>query len=131
MSRVMMGLGDFRFEVSTAAYQRLQRTQSFRWEVQDRLGRQGAAQFTGTGLQTVDLEGVIYPAFRGGLGQVERMRALAAKGEPLDLVDGTGRVWGPYAIVEVVETQQVFTDDGRPRRVDFSVKLQEYGEDQA
>ncbi|RJF82341.1 phage tail protein [Azospirillum cavernae] len=124
-----MGLGDFRFEIGTAAYQKLQRTQGFRWEKQDRIGRAPALQFTGPDLIAVELEGTIYTAFKGGLGQVLKMRELAAKGEPQDLVDGTGKVWGPYVILDVAETQSVFLADGRPRRIDFTVKLQEYGQD--
>lgn len=127
--RIMMGLGDFRFEVGTAAYQKLQRTQAFRWEKQDRIGRLPALQFTGPDLIALELEGTIYPAFRGGLGQVPKMRELAAKGDPLDLVDGTGKVWGRYAITDVSESQSAFLSDGRPRKIDFTLKLQEYGDD--
>ena len=127
--RSMMALGDFRFEVGTAAYQQLTRSQSYRWEKQDRIGRLPAMQFTGADLQAVDIKGVIYPAFRGGLGQVQAMRDMAGKGEPLDLVDGTGKVWGLYVILDVAEDQSVFLDDGRPRKIDFTLKLSEYGED--
>lgn len=127
----MLALGDFRFEIGTAAYQTLVRTQAYRWEKQDRIGRLPALQFVGADLQTVELDGVIYPAFRGGLGQVRAMRALAARGEPLDLVAGTGDVLGRWCIVEVSETGSVFLDDGRPRKIEFALKLQEYGEDEA
>lgn len=127
--RIMMALGDFRFEVGTAAYQQLSRSQSYRWEKQGRIGRLPAMQFTGADLQAVEMKGTIYPAFRGGLGQTQAMREMAGKGEPLDLVDGTGKVWGLYVILDVAEDQSVFLDDGRPRRVDFTLKLSEYGED--
>lgn len=129
-TRIMMALGDFRFEVGTAAYQRLRRAHAYDWSTQPRFGRLPAAQFIGPTLPTVELEGTIYPHFAGGLRQVDRMRALGEAGEPLDLVDGTGRVWGLWCILEVAETQTVFTVDGRPRRIDFSLRLQAYGEDE-
>ena len=51
-------------------------------------------------------------------------------GEPLQLVDGLGRVWGSWVIVEVGDTRSVLMDDGQPRRVGFEVKLKAYGEDE-
>lgn len=127
--RTMLALGDFRFEIGTAAYQRLRRARSYTWATQDRFGRLPAAQFTGAALPTIDLEGTIYPAFRGGLSQVEEMVALAAAGEPLELADGTGGVHGLWVILEVGDTHTVFTDDGRARKIDFSLRLKLYGED--
>lgn len=129
--RIMMGLGDFRFGLSTAAYQRLQRSTEYRWEEQARVGREPALQFIGRSLASVDLEGVIYPTFRGGLSQVDAMRDMAGMGEPLTLVDGTGKVWGEYCILGVGDAQTGFTDDGRARKIEFTVRLKEYGEDVA
>lgn len=125
----MMALGDFRFEINTAAYRRLERAATYRWEEQDRIGRQPAVQFVGSGLITINLEGTIYPTFRGGLGQIEEMRGIAAKGEPHLLIDGLGRVWGKWVIAEVRELQTVFTDDGRPRKIDFTLQIKQYGDD--
>ena len=130
-NRIMLALGDFRFEIGTAAYQSLQREHSYEWAVQDRLGRVGASQFTGRKPGTITLNGIIYPAFRGGLGQVQTMRDAAQNGEPLRLVSGTGKILGKWVITQVGETGKTFTDDGRPRRIDFTITLQEYGEDGA
>ncbi|TIM92331.1 MAG: phage tail protein, partial [Mesorhizobium sp.] len=43
----MMGLGPFRFSLSTAAYQALERSDEYRWVSQDRIGRHPAMQFVG------------------------------------------------------------------------------------
>ena len=93
MPEIMMALGDFRYALDTAAYDQLRRTDAYRWQGQDRLGRRPAQQFTGHGASTVELDGTIYPAFRGGLGQITAMREAADAGTPLEMVDGTGRVW--------------------------------------
>jgi len=130
-NRTMMALGDFRFQIDTAAFQRLRRVRTYSWTAQDRFGRYPAAQFTGPALPTLDLEGTIYPGFRGGMGQVDAMADMAALGEPLDLVDGTGGVHGLWVILEVGDTQTVFLDDGQPRKIDFTLRLQLYGEDTA
>ncbi len=131
MPLIMMALGRFRFGVDTAAYQQLQHSQSWRWKTQDRLGRKPAAQYLGPELAKVVLDGVIYPHFRGGLDQVSDMRALADQGEPLMWTDGRGHVHDLWCIVDVAETHSTFASAGVPKRITFSLTLQQYGEDAA
>lgn len=129
MTEVMMTLGDYRFSLPTAAYQNLRRSVEYRWPAQERAGRRPARQFTGIGADTIDLDGVIYPHYRGGLGQLDALRALAGKGKPLILTDGTGKVWGKFCIERVEETQGNFFGDGTPRKQEFRLSLAHYGED--
>lgn len=126
-SMVMMALGEFRFSLSTAAYQDLSRTNSWRWPSVDRIGARPAVQFVGPGEDSVSMSGVIYPHFRGGLGQIEAMRREADKGEPLMLVDGRGQVWGKYVITDIREGQTEHWSNGAPRKQDFDLTLQAYG----
>ncbi len=128
MTDVMMALGDFRFSLPTAAYQNLTRTHRWTWAEQQRVGREAALQYTGKS-EAVTLEGVIYPHFKGGLGQVEKMRQQADKAEPLILVDGLGNVWGKYVIEEAEEKQSTHFAQGLARKVDFQLALRRYGED--
>lgn len=128
-SLVMMALGDYRFSLNTAAYQDLRRRNSWRWPTVDRIGARPASQFVGPGEDCVTMSGVIYPHFKGGLGQLAAMRTEADKGEPLMLVDGTGQVWGKYVITDLEEGQAVFFSNGAPRSQTFDITLQAYGED--
>lgn len=128
-SLVMMGLGTFRFGVNTAAYQTLRRTASYRWGQLDRIGRAPAQQFLGAGAEDINLDGVIYPHFKGGLRQVEAMRAVAGLGQPMILVDGLGWVFQRWVIVSVAETKGTFLADGAPRKIEFSLGLRSYGGD--
>ena len=127
---VMMALGPFRFEVGRSTYQSLVMSQSWRWPEQARIGRDAALQFTGRDPAEIRLQGVLFPGFDGGLRQVEEMRTLADQGKPLQLVDGLGRVWGAWVIVEVADTRSVLMDNGQPRRIEFELKLKAYGEDE-
>jgi len=129
--RVMLGLGEFRFEIATLAYQKFSLNQSWRWQEQARINRDPSMQFVGRNVGEIELDGVIYPSFKGGLGQVDAMRYLADAGKPLQLVDGLGRIWSTWVITEISDTRTVFADDGQARRIEFRIKLKSYGEDQS
>lgn len=129
MSKIMMALGDYRFSLSTAAYDSLKRTDSWRWATQERLTRAPAKQFMGRGDTKISLDGTIYPHYRGGLGQLARMRVEADKGTPLILVDGLGNVWGKFVIEEVQETTTHHMANGVPLKIDFNLNITAYGED--
>ncbi|WP_321367914.1 phage tail protein [uncultured Desulfuromusa sp.] len=126
---IMMALGDFRFGIDTAAYQKLSREVEYRWPVQNRVGRRPAKQFIGIGTDSISLDGVILPGYRGGFGQIDALRELAGKGQPLLLIDGTGRSWGKWCVERVEESQTIFFSDGVPRKQEFRIKLGHYGDD--
>ena len=127
--RVMLGWGEFRFEIDTLAYQAFSLHQSWRWPEQARIQRDSALQFVGRSAAEIELKGVIYPSFKGGLGQIEAMRTLADAGKPQVLVDGLGRIWGSWVLVDIGDTRTLFTDDGQARKLEFTLKLKAYGED--
>ena len=129
MTNVMMCLGEYRFSLSTAAYQQLHRTAEFRWPSQERIGRLPARQFVGAGDDRIELDGSIYPEFKGGLNQINQLRETAGRGEPLRLVDGRGKNWGLWCIEQVEETKQVFFADGTPRKIEFRLSMVKYGSD--
>jgi phage protein U len=123
-SHTLIALGEFRFAMSTAAYQTLERESEWRWPATDVVGVRPMAQYVGPGEDTIRLSGVVYPHFGGaGLGQIDAMRAEADKGVPLRMVDGTGRNWGRWAITSVRENQTVFWSNGSPRSQEFQVCL--------
>jgi phage protein U len=130
MINVMMRLGDFRFSISTAAYQSFSRSNGYRWQGQERFGQLPAQQYTGPGEHSISLSGDIYPDFSGaGLKQIDAMREEAIKGLPLILVDGNGYVWGRWVIQSIEDQQGVFFSDGTPRKMAFTLKIVQYGED--
>ncbi len=129
MADVMMKLGGYTFSIETAAYNELVRTVSYRWAKQERISREPARQFIGPGDDIVELNGTIYPHFKGGLNQIEDMKTEANKGEPLILVDGRGKVWGKYVIEEVREEQPQHFKGGAPKKQIFALRIAKYGED--
>ncbi len=129
MSETMMALGSYRFSIDSAAYQELKHSQAYRWQAQERLQRRPAMQFLGAGEESIELSGVIYPHFKGGLEQLDTMRAEANKGQPLLLVDGLGFVWGRWVITQIDEGQSFLQGNGQPLKQSFQLKLVNYGTD--
>ena len=126
MGSIMMRLGVYKFSLDTAAYQELSRTAEYRWARQERIGTNDALQFTGLGPETLELRGVVFPLFRGGLDQVKKMRAQASLGVPLPLIDGLGKVWGLWALEQISERQSIFMPRGAPKRIEFDLRLSRY-----
>lgn len=132
MRSYMARLGDFQFSLDTAPFQDYQRSSGYRWEEKPRIGRESALQFTGLESETITLTGVIYPHFRGGLGQMEAMRQQAGQGVPLPFIyssEFVGQYMGRWCIRSIDEGRTVFFEDGKPRRIDFRVTLSKYGDD--
>ena len=121
-----MQLGPYQFSIDNAAYQNLTRSAEYRWAAQERVGAADALQFTGLGADSISLQGVIHPHFRGGLDQVTRMRLTAEFGVPLPLVAGTGKILGIWVIEGVSEGQRTFAAQGAPLRQEFTVNIRRY-----
>lgn len=126
MIGVMMKLGEFKFSISTAAYQSFSRSSGFRWQAQERFGQMPAYQFTGLGNDEITLSGDIYPSYAGGIHQVDWMRFYAGQGKPLMMVDGKGYVWGKWVILSIDESQEIFFDNGVARKQTFNLKISRY-----
>lgn len=122
----MMRLGGFTFGLSTAAYQELQRQVEYKWASLERFGQMDAKQYTGPGDDSITLNGVVFPEFRGGTGQLDRLRALGASGQPQTLVSGSGKVMGRWIIETVTEGQSIFASGGVPRRQEFTVAVKKF-----
>lgn len=123
----MLRLGSFSFGINTAAYSALKRTSEYTWAAQARFGQFDALQYTGPGQDSITLDGVVLTAYRGGTGQVERLRGLASQGRPQMLISGLGDILGMWVIESVGEGQGVFAAAGIPRRQEFTVKIRKYG----
>jgi phage protein U len=121
-----MMLGSYMFSLNTAVFQGLDRKTEYRWVVLERLGQDAALQYTGPGADTISLPGVVYPSWRGGGGQLDKMRALAGKGQPQLLIDGAGNIYGRWVIEGIEEKQSVFAAFGQPLKQEFTISLRRF-----
>ncbi|MEI8634705.1 phage tail protein [Vibrio sp. PP-XX7] len=126
MNDVMCALGDYRFSINTAALQSISESHEWRWADHDLAGRKPRSQYIGGGLSTLRFQGTIYPHFRGGLAQTEKIKAEGDKGQPLRFIDGQGRDWGLWTVRRLeVEKSKLFTQ-GVARKIEFTIELTEF-----
>lgn len=125
---MMMQLGSFQFGLLTAAYQELQRSTEYRWVGHEVFGKEPVLQYVGKGADTITLPGVIFPEYRGGLYQIDNMRAAAGRGKPHLMISGFGVVMGSWVIERVEETHTTFAAGGIPRKIDFTLNLRKFAE---
>ncbi|WP_440055505.1 phage tail protein [Pseudoalteromonas sp. T1lg65] len=139
----MMQLGkDYKFSVSTAAFNKLKYDSQYRWSSHDSQTDKSspAMQFIGVGEQTLEIEGTIFPQLvKNGLKQLDSMRAQAEKGVPFTLgyveesgksSPSVGRVMGKWVIKSISETRTLFFNDGIPREIQFVMRLGRYQQSQ-
>ena len=135
---MMMLLGPVSFSVETSAYEQLQRSTQYQWASQNRLGHPllkhlgiggPAHQYIGPGEESINLNGTVFPQYKGGPLHISLMRLSAGLGVALPLIDGNGFIYGRWLIESVQETNSVLFSDGNPRKIDFSLSLKRYNED--
>jgi phage protein U len=122
----MLRLGNFNFSLNNAVFQEMRRSAEYRWPGQDRFGQMPALQYTGPGEEIITLPGVIYPSWRGTAAAMANLRVLASKGQPQQLIDAQGNLYGRWVITSVEETRSTFAAFAQPRKVEFNVTLKHF-----
>lgn len=117
------------FNLDTAAFEELTRSSEFRWASQERLARRPAQQAIGMGAERITLKGSIYPGFKGGLKQLDTLRSMGARLQPLGLTTGYGEVLGNWCLKNIEEEQSAFLQGGIPRKQSFTLEFVRYGDD--
>jgi phage protein U len=117
------------FNLDTAAFDELSRSTEFRWASQERLSRRPAQQAIGMGEEKLTLKGTIYPGFKGGIKQLDTLRIIGARLQPLTLTTGYGEVIGTWCLKTIAEEQGAFLHGGIPRKQGFTLEFGRYGDD--
>lgn len=117
------------FNLDTAAFDELRRQTGFRWASQERLARRPAQQAVGQGDDKITLKGAIFPASRGGLGQLQALRNIGRQLQPLSLITGYGEVLGNWCLTNIDEEQGSLLAGGIPRKQGFTLEFVSYGDD--
>lgn len=131
MTQVLLKLGDFKFSIKTAALDKLKRTREYTWAATARPGARPALQFTGHGVESIALNGVIYPHEYGERDFIDKLAVKAAEGKPMILVAGTGDVLGYWVVTKVDDGHSRLFQNGVARKIEFGLSLNYYGETDA
>lgn len=126
---MMMILGMFPFMLKTAPYQTLRQVSTWRHAKNDRVGKSPRYQYTGPDEEPVTLSGTLYPEISGGDMSLTMLKTMAYTGKAWPLIEGSGKIYGLYVIAGLTEDRSMFFQDGKARRVDFTLSLKRVSED--
>ncbi|QOJ22057.1 MAG: phage tail protein [Gammaproteobacteria bacterium] len=116
------------FNLSTAGYDTLRRQTHYNVAAQSRLTRSDALQAVSRGGETITISGAIFTK-KSGAGQLDRLRGIGYAMTPLNLTTGYGETLGQWYLTRIEEEQSGLFADGMPRKQQFTLEFQRYGED--
>lgn len=119
----MMSLGTFVFATDTVTYQAISRKRDWNFTEKGRFAAREAIQFTSIGADTIILSGVIYTGKFGHLSAIEDLAKLADSGEQHPLIDSSGVKIGEFIIKSLGDDGSYLLDNGKPRKVDFTIEI--------
>ena len=119
---MMMIFGMFVFSIPTATYQSLQRTTTWNHASNNCVNSMPAYQYVGKGEDSITLDGSIVPEFGSQLS-LTALRLMGDTGKSFPLIAGNGKIYGLWILESIDETQTYFFKNGKPRKVEFSLKL--------
>lgn len=126
---MLMSLGLFVFSLQTAPFTTIRRSTSQRWSENKRFGKRAATQFLGPGTDEITINGMIAPELTGTSANLDKLRRMAASGKAWILTQGDGKILGQWFIERVEETGKHYTRQGLPQKIDFTLSLKRYGEE--
>ena len=118
----------FYFNLSTAGFDTLRRQTHYNVATQERLTRTNALQAVSKGGETIPLSGAIFTR-KSGSGQLDRLRRIGYEMLPVNLTSGYGENFGRWYLARIEEEQSGLFTDGMPRKQQFTLEFQRYGED--
>lgn len=118
----------FYFNLSTAGYDTLRRQTSYNIAAQDRLTRRPALQAVSKGGESITVSGAIFTR-KAGADQINRLRSIGFAMAPFMLTTGYGEAMGQWYLSRIEEEQSGLFSDGMPRKQQFTLEFQRYGED--
>lgn len=134
--------GDFIFQLSTLAFNKLQLSESWNWASQPRTGKMDLLQYTGQKAPTLRFECELYSDLVNTAGlddllpgewgdvaadPVEWLRRQARTHTPQMLVTGAGLVKGFWVMTQIDQAVDAFRGAGEYRHQTVALSLQYYG----
>ena len=131
---MLMQYADFQFDISTVAYNELNRVSSTRWAKHDIVGGHQKLQAVGKNNDRIRLNGTFYPILaaqvggRVGTDSIDALRELMNQMKPHLLTAANGNSLGYWVLEELETNQSLFSGGaGVPQKQDFNIVLRWYG----
>lgn len=128
---MLMVLGLFVFDVKTAPFSQLERSNQWRWAGHNPVGNHPSHQFLGRGENTITITGTLMPEFTGGPLSLKVLEMMGDTGNAWLLMRGNGDVYGYWLIENINEQESYHLRDGTAQKIDFSINLKRYDGDNA
>ncbi|RUM42598.1 MAG: hypothetical protein DSY80_06930 [Desulfocapsa sp.] len=136
---IILGLGEFgsangayRFGISDLNYDRLMRGIDFDWQSHRVIGGRPVKQFIGTGDETMEFEGTMFPLDSrlsgNGLASFETMRRKAGNGVSYPMATNNGMFFGHWIIVSINDVHTSLALSGQAQKIDFTISMNHSGE---
>ena len=126
---MMMILGMFPFALQTTPYQTSNQSNTWRHVKNDRVGNSPRYQYIGPDEEPITLSGTLYPEISGGDVSRTTLETMAYTGRAWPLIEGTGKIYGMYVIDGLTQNRTEFFQDGKARKIDFTLTLKKVSED--
>lgn len=127
---MVAGKERYYFNLTTAAFSQVSRNSVYNIPVLERLGRRPALQAVAIGAESFRLQGVIFGNVqKSGIGQINKLRSIAVKLDPVDLITGYGEALGRWYLMRIDEEQEGLISVGAPRKQSFTLEFGRYGDD--
>lgn len=127
---MILALGQFIFNVDTMTFSELQRSRSWSYASNSIGQGRDQYQFTGAGEETVTIPFIIYQSHGFGDRQsIDDLSEMADSGSGYVLIDGSGYIYGVFAITGIDETRSHITNRGVARKIDGMMKLTRVDDD--
>jgi len=126
---MMMILGMFPFALQTTPYQTSNQSNTWRHVKNDRVGKSPHYQYIGPDEEPITLSGTLYPEISGGDVSLTTLETMAYTGRAWPLIEGTGKIYGMYVIDGLTQNRTEFFQDGKARKIDFTLSLKKVSED--
>lgn len=121
---MILSLGQFVFNVDTMTFSEIQRSRSWSYGSNSIAQGRDQHQFTGAGEETVTIPFMIYQSHGYGDRQsIDDLSEMADSGSGYVLIDGSGYIYGVFAITAIDETRSHITNSGVARKIDGTMKL--------
>lgn len=127
--QISMMWGLFPFSVQTMPHEEFEKTTTFKYAENNRIGKSNSLQFMGKGNDEITLKGVLFPMVTGGRNVVDLFKIQSELGIAFPLIESSGRIHGTFVCTSVAETCKYLESNNAPNRIDFTISFKRSGDD--